>query len=146
MTKLLSFASFYLFLSLVAFIPVCRGQSNLGDTNASLKSVDQSKADLIHELMSTYAEYGKFEGAVLVTEKGKIIYKKGFGLANREWDIPNQTDTKFRLASVTKQFTAMLIMQLVSEGKLALDARISSYLPDYPKESGQIKQIPLNKR
>ena len=53
-----------------------------------------------------------------------------------EWNIPNTTDTKFRVGSVTKQFTAMLIMQLVEEGKLKLDVPITTYIPDYPKDKG----------
>lgn len=96
----------------------------------------QSKVDKINELMSAYNEYGKFNGTILVADEGKVIYKKGFGLANMEWDIPNQTDTKFRIASVSKQFTAMITMQLVAEKKLDLNTPISNYLPDYPKENG----------
>lgn len=95
----------------------------------------QTKADKIDDLMSTYAKYDQFNGSVLVAEKGKIIYKKGFGLANKEWGIPNQPDTKHRLGSITKQFTAMLIMQLVEEGKLKLHAPIATYLPNYPKHA-----------
>jgi CubicO group peptidase (beta-lactamase class C family) len=53
-----------------------------------------------------------------------------------EWNISNQSDTKHRLGSVTKQFTSMLIMQLVQQGKLKLDVPISTYLPDYPKSNG----------
>ncbi|MBK9980982.1 MAG: serine hydrolase [Saprospiraceae bacterium] len=101
----------------------------------------QSKTDKLDALISAYAKEGQFNGSVLVTEKGEIIYKKGFGLANMEWEIPNQPDTKFRLASVTKQFTAMLIVQLVSENKLKLDVPISTYLPDYPKKNGDIITI-----
>ena len=96
----------------------------------------QTKIEKIDELISACAEYGKFNGSVLVAEHGEIIYKKGFGFANMEWDIPNQPDTKFRLASVTKQFTAMLIVQLVAENKLQLDVPITTYLPDYPKING----------
>ncbi len=59
-----------------------------------------------------YAAYDQLNGAVLVAHEGKVIFKKGYGYADFEWDIPNTTDTKFRLASVTKQFTAMLILQL----------------------------------
>jgi len=93
------------------------------------------KAEKIEELISTYVSYGKFNGSVLVAEEGKLIYKQGFGLANMEWDIPNQTNTKFKIASITKQFTAMLIMQLVAEKKLDLHTPISTYLPDYPKKN-----------
>jgi CubicO group peptidase (beta-lactamase class C family) len=105
-------------------------------TGAQDNSYGQNKIDKIDKLLSTYAEYGKFNGSVLVAEKGKIIYKKGFGSANMEWNIPNQPDTKFRLGSITKQFTSMLILQLVQQGKLKLDAPISTYLPDYPKSNG----------
>jgi CubicO group peptidase (beta-lactamase class C family) len=101
----------------------------------------QTKADKLDKLMSTYAEHGEFNGSVLVAEKGKVIYKKGFGLADMEWNVLNQPDTKFRLASITKQFTALAIMQLVEKGKLKLDVPISAYLPDYPKKNGDIITI-----
>ena len=79
--------------------------------NCSTQSSAQTKIEKINELVSKYVEYGKFSGSALVAEKGEVIYKNGFGKANIEWDIPNQPDTKFRLASVTKQFIAMLVMQ-----------------------------------
>jgi len=101
----------------------------------------QAKVDKLDKLISVYAEYGKFNGSVLVAEKGKVIYKKGVGLADMEWNVPNQPDTKFRLGSITKQFTSMLIMQLVEQGKLKLDVPISAYLPDYPKKNGEIITI-----
>ncbi|HEX6429952.1 MAG TPA: serine hydrolase [Niastella sp.] len=104
-------------------------------------SYGQAKVDKLDKLISAYAEYGKFNGSVLVAEKGKVIYKKGFGLADMEWNIPNRPDTKHRLGSITKQFTAMLIMQLVEQGKLKLDVPISTYLPDYPKKNGDIITI-----
>jgi CubicO group peptidase (beta-lactamase class C family) len=93
----------------------------------------QTKAEKIEALMQKYMEYGQFNGSVLVAEKGQVILKKGYGLANFEWDIPNDASTKFRLGSVTKQFTAMLIMQQVEKGKIGLDDPIGKYLPDYPK-------------
>ncbi|MEP7038458.1 MAG: serine hydrolase [Acidobacteriota bacterium] len=96
----------------------------------------QEKARKIDELMKSYYDYGQFNGAVLVAEKGQVVYKKGFGMANMEWEIQNQTDTKFRIGSVTKQFTATLILQLVEEGKIKLDGKLSDYLPDYRKDTG----------
>src|SRR5437762_9724935 len=104
-------------------------------------SCSQTKIDKLDKLISAYSENGQFNGSVLVAEKGIIIYKKGFGLANVEWNIPNQPDTKFRLSSVNKQFTAMLILQLVAKNKLKLDVPISTYLPDYPKKNGDILTI-----
>ena len=99
-------------------------------------ALGQSNPDRIDGLMKLYHEYGQFNGTVLVAEHGKVIYEKGFGSANMEWDIPNQPDTKFRLGSITKQFTSMLILQLVQQGKLKLDGKITEYLPDYPKKTG----------
>jgi len=95
-------------------------------------SFGQTKAEEVDKLLNLYHEYGKFNGSALVAEQGKVVYKKGVGMANMEWDIENTTDTKHRLGSITKQFTAMLILQLASEGKLDLQAPISDYLPDYP--------------
>lgn len=98
----------------------------------------QSKSEKIDALVAKYAEYGQFNGSVLVVEKGEILYKKAFGMADMDAKIPNDPDTKFRLASVTKQFTAMLIIQLAAENKVKLDIPISNYLPSYPKKTGEI--------
>ncbi len=96
----------------------------------------KNKADKIEGLLKLYYDYGKFNGTALVAEGGRIIYKKGFGLANMEWNIPNRPDTKFRLGSITKQFTSMLILQLVEEGKLSLDGKLFEYLPYYREDTG----------
>jgi CubicO group peptidase (beta-lactamase class C family) len=101
-------------------------------TNASA----QDKVSKIDELVKTYFDYRQFTGSVLVAEGGKVIYKKGFGSANREWNIPNTPDTKFRLGSITKQFTSMLILQLVAQGKIDLEGKLSDYLPYYRKDTG----------
>lgn len=94
-------------------------------------SFAQSKAAKIEELMNQYQDYGQFNGSVLVAEDGEVIYANGQGMANMEFDIPNTPDTKHRLGSITKQFTAALILQLVEQGKLELDKTISAYLPNY---------------
>lgn len=96
----------------------------------------KSHVSLINELLDTYVRYGQFNGSVLVAENGKPIVRKGFGLANMEWEIPNGPDTKFRIGSVTKQFTAALILLLVEDGKIKLAEPITTYLPDYRKETG----------
>lgn len=106
--------------------------------NISEKSNAQTqlseKVYLIDSLMNLYSEYKQFNGSILVAEQGQIIYKSGFGMADNNWDIENKPSTKFRLASVSKQFTAMLTMQLVSQGQLELDTPVSTYLPDYPRK------------
>lgn len=68
------------------------------------------------------AQKGEFMGAVLVARDGEVLLDKGYGSANLEWNIPNDGATKFRLGSVTKQFTAVAILLLQERGKLTLDA------------------------
>ncbi|WP_456438278.1 serine hydrolase [Psychroserpens sp.] len=104
--------------------------------NKNAKNIVTDKSNKIDEIVNLYSDYGMINGAVLVADKGEIIYKKGIGLANMEWGIPNKTDTKFQIASMTKSFTALLIIQLVAEGKLDLHTPISTYLKDYPKTNG----------
>jgi CubicO group peptidase (beta-lactamase class C family) len=69
---------------------------------------------------------------VLVAKDGQPVFRRGYGLANSEWDIPNTPETKFRLGSITKQFTAASILQLVEAGKVSIDDPISKYYPDAP--------------
>ena len=96
----------------------------------------QDKAGMIDNLISEYSTLGMFNGSVLVADKGKVIFEKGYGYADMEWNIPNTVDTKFELGSITKQFTAALILQLVEQGKLRLDNKISDILTWYPAKNG----------
>lgn len=102
----------------------------------SATAFPQSKAELIDMLISKYSEYGYFNGSALVADNFSVVFEKGYGFANMEWGIPNKPDTKHRLGSVTKQFTSMLIMQLVEKGKIKLDGKISDYLSYYRKDTG----------
>src|SRR5688572_13370537 len=77
--------------------------------------------------VDAYVRQGKFRGAVLVAKDGKPVFRKGYGPANAEWDIPNTPDTKFRIGSITKQFTAMAILQLVEAEKVNLDDPVKKY-------------------
>ncbi len=104
--------------------------------SVQIHAYSQDKISKIDALIQAYNDLGQFNGTVLVAEGGKVIYKKGFGLANREWNIPNRPDTKFRLGSITKQFTSMLILQLVEQGKIDLQGKLSDYLPYYRKDTG----------
>lgn len=74
-----------------------------------------------------------FNGAILITQNGKILVSKGYGMSNVEHDIPNTPQTRFRIGSLTKQFTAMAIMILQERGKLNVRDSICDYLPDCPK-------------
>lgn len=97
----------------------------------------QEKAGRIQEVLSLAHKYRQFNGTALIAENGKVIYKQGFGLANMEWNIPNTPDTRFRLGSITKQFTAALTLQLVEQGKIKIDGKVTDYLPEYRKDTGQ---------
>ncbi|MBA3714748.1 MAG: beta-lactamase family protein [Pyrinomonadaceae bacterium] len=87
--------------------------------------------------MKRYSDEKQFQGAVLIAEDGKVIYKGAFGLANMEWKALNSVTTRFRIASVTKPFTALLVLQAVEQGFLKLDGKVTDYLPDYPKATGE---------
>jgi CubicO group peptidase (beta-lactamase class C family) len=103
-----------------------------------------SKGESIDALVRKYGELRQFNGTVLVAGESGVIHKKGYGYANFEWQIPNTPDVRFRLASITKQFTSMVIMQLVSEGKIRLDDKLTAHLTDYRKDTGDritIKQL-----
>ena len=91
----------------------------------------QDKKNKLSKIMETYHNYNMFDGAVLVAEDGKIIYKDAFGLANREWNIPNKTDTRFMIGSVSKPLTAVLVLIQVQKGLINLDSAIENYLPAF---------------
>ena len=74
-----------------------------------------------------------FSGSVLVMKQNKVLLKKGYGYADREWNIPNIPQAKFRIGSITKQFTATCILQLIEQGKLRFDDKLSKFYPDFPK-------------
>ncbi len=90
----------------------------------------------VEKLMQQYASVEQFNGVVLVAEKGKIIFRHAYGYADHEWNIANTTDTKFEIASITKTFTALMVMQLAEHGNLNLEGKITDYLPEYPAETG----------
>ena len=99
-------------------------------------SLADDAAATIDQLMIHYQEIEAFNGTVLVASDGEVIFSGGYGLANMEWGIANRTDTKFRIGSITKQFTSMLIMQLVEEGKISLDTTVAEILPYYREDTG----------
>ena len=99
-------------------------------------------AQQLDDYVKQYEKAGLFSGSVLVADHGRVLLQKGYGLANREKNTPNTPETRFRIASLTKQFTAALVLQLVEEGKLKLDGKVADYLPDYPAPAG--RQISLH--
>jgi CubicO group peptidase (beta-lactamase class C family) len=90
---------------------------------------DTSRMD---QVVQYYVSSGQFMGSVLVARDKEILLSKGYGSANLEWNIPNTSLTKFRLGSITKQFTAASILLLEERGKLKVEDPIKKYLPDAP--------------
>jgi CubicO group peptidase (beta-lactamase class C family) len=103
----------------------------------------QSKQERIDSLISAYYNADCFKGVVLVMEKGETIFKKAYGIADRELNVTMTGDMKFRIASISKPFTAFIILQLVDEGVLRLDGKITDYIPDYKGIKGDIITIEL---
>jgi CubicO group peptidase (beta-lactamase class C family) len=89
-------------------------------------------------LLSTQFKPGETGCAALVAIKGQIIYKKAFGMANLELNVPMQPEMVFRIGSITKQFTAIAILQLMEQGKLSLQDDITKFIPDYPTQAYKI--------
>lgn len=90
----------------------------------------QSKSEKIDELLSMLHNQEQINGSVLIAEKGKIIFKKSYGLANEETKKVLDENSIFELASVSKQFTAMGIVILKERGKLSYDDKITKFLPE----------------
>src|SRR5689334_15093160 len=78
----------------------------------STQTVEAQLASEIDNYLTTLAEQDQLSGSILVAVDGKVLLSKGYGMANLELDVPNTPQTKFQLGSLTKQFTAMAILQL----------------------------------
>ena len=100
------------------------------------QSIDKQKQARLESYVASYYNQGSFNGVVMVAEKGKPILSKGYGYANVEWQVPNTPQTKFLLASISKTFTATMVMKLVDQGKLSLDTRLSDVLKWYRQDVG----------
>ena len=92
----------------------------------------QTPEGRIEQIIQSYVSDHTFMGTVLIAKGDNTVLDKGYGYANLEWQIPNTPDTKFRLGSVTKQFTAASVLLLEERGKLKTDDLIKKYLPDAP--------------
>jgi len=95
------------------------------------KTDNLSLADKIDKYIQAKVELYNFSGSVLVAKNDCIIFEKAYGLADREWNVTNSVDTKFRIGSNTKQFTAVCILQLEEEGKLTLNDKLSKYFKGF---------------
>jgi CubicO group peptidase (beta-lactamase class C family) len=104
-----------------------------GETNQA-NAASQTSPDLarMEEVIQSYMSEKKFMGCVLVARGSNVLLDKGYGFANLEWEIPNSPAAKFRLGSVTKQFTAASILLLQERGKLKVTDPVKKYMLDAP--------------
>lgn len=91
--------------------------------------------DQIDRMAISYADQNFFSGSLLVADDGEV-FKKGYGIANQAWEIPNTPQTRFQIASLTKPFTSLLILQMAEDGILSIDDPLFIHLPDFPADYG----------
>jgi len=101
-------------------------------SNGSNRRIDASLAQKIDAFFADYDRPGVPGASVIIIRSGKILYEKAYGMANIEPGIPTSTRTNYRIASMTKQFTAMAIMILADRHKLSIDDSVTKFLPDFP--------------
>lgn len=111
------------------------GQQNL---TATTQPSDDELAKKVDAFLSQWDKNDMPGGAVGVVKDGRLVYKRGFGMANLDYDVPNTPLTRFNLASVSKPFTALSIALLAQQGKLSLDDDIRKYVPEMPKYDERI--------
>ncbi|NQY68318.1 MAG: beta-lactamase family protein, partial [Flavobacteriales bacterium] len=128
----------FLYCTVFIFVSPCIGQTlnELGLTPAQ-----QIKAAEIDSFLQFYHKEGVLNGTVLAAENGKVIYKNAFGYADFHTKDTLKIESIFRLASVSKQFTAMCIMILKERGKLGYDDDITKYLPELKYKNVTIRHL-----
>jgi CubicO group peptidase (beta-lactamase class C family) len=104
----------------------------LVSTGAAQAVASQDLVARVDALLSERAKQNRFSGSILIARDGRVLLSKGYGMANYELDIPNTPQTKFRLGSITKQFTALAVMMLQERGKLNVQDSICKYVAECP--------------
>lgn len=123
MKKYFRFIKFFVFLVFSASV-------------LALPSFAQSETSPIERIdtaLNGLAKSGQFSGSILIAHQGELVLNQGYGYANLEWKIPNAPDTKFRIADLTAQFTAMAILKLQEQGALNIQDKICLYLESCPE-------------
>ena len=123
------------------FLISCLGANS--EITAAQKVSEAPLRRRLEQIASSYTDGNVFMGSVLVVRGDEILLNKGYGKAKLEKNIPNDPDTKFRIGSLTKQFTAALVLLLQQDGKLRIEDPVRKYLPDAPKSWDKITLIEL---
>jgi CubicO group peptidase (beta-lactamase class C family) len=126
-----------LFVS-VALVTIAEcARATSGNTFSNSRRLDATASTApnlprMERVIQSFVDSKRFMGAVLVARGNKILLDKGYGFADLEWDVPDSPTTKFRLGSITKQFTAASILLLEERGKLSVNDPVKKYMPDAP--------------
>ena len=99
---------------------------------------DEALASAVNEMLEKTYKPDEPGAAVIVVRDGKVVLRKGYGRANMELGVPIEPDMVFRTGSITKQFTAVAVLMLAEQGKLALEDDITKFFPDYPTKGQKI--------
>jgi CubicO group peptidase (beta-lactamase class C family) len=108
---------------------------------ASCSAHEEARANKYEQYLSAANARGQFNGAALVFENGKVVYQGAFGIRGIDPVEPLDLNSQFRLASVSKQFTAMAIMTLKERGKLSYDQEIRDFIPELPYRGITIRHL-----
>lgn len=98
----------------------------------SIVAQEKTRFNKIDSLLTYLYENNKFMGAISLQENGNTVFEKHYGFADVENNIPADADTKYRIGSITKTFTASIIFQLIEEKKLTLETKLSKFYPEIP--------------
>lgn len=86
----------------------------------------------IDSYLKPFVDEHAFSGVVLVAKGDEVIFEKAYGMANYEFAVPNRTDTRFAIASITKRYTGIILQRLVAEKKISMSDTLSKWVPDFP--------------
>jgi CubicO group peptidase (beta-lactamase class C family) len=111
------------------------GHDNAAEEAPRLTAGEAKAVATVKRVSRTLAETDLFSGAVLLAKDGRVLFSKAYGSADREQGIPNTLQTRFRIGSMNKMFTAVAILQLVEAGKVELTAPLGKYVRDYPNRA-----------
>ncbi|WP_340114203.1 serine hydrolase [Maribellus mangrovi] len=110
---------------LIAFLCFCQ--------TATLSAQHSDIQKKVDDYINAYVQMKQFSGSILIAKDGQVLSSKGYGKSSYQFDVENTPQTKFRIGSLTKGFTAVCIMQLVEHNKLSLDDKLIKFIPDYPR-------------
>jgi CubicO group peptidase (beta-lactamase class C family) len=110
---------------LIAFLSFCQ--------TAKLSAQQSDIQKKVDDYIDAYIQMNQFSGSILIAKNGHVLVSKGYGKSSYQFNIENTSQTKFRIGSLTKGFTAVAIMQLIENTNLSLDDKLIKFIPDYPR-------------